>query len=394
MTTLRDREAALYMQAARRMPVTIVRGAGTRVWDDEGREYLDFVAGIATNTLGHADPELAEVIARQARTLVHASNLVYTLPQIELAELLVAHSCADRVFFVNSGAEANETAVKLARKWGKIHRGGAHAVICAENAFHGRTIATLAATGNPRYSDPFTPLPAGFVHVPYDDLDSLKAATGDETVAVMLEPLQGEGGINVPSPGYLRGVREWCDEQGLLLIFDKVQSGMGRTGTLWAYEQEGAEPDIFTSAKALGGGVPVGAALAREHAAVFEPGDHGNTFGGSVLATAAAAHVVRRLVEGGVLAEGRARGEQLGRALEGLADRAPGVSGVLGRGLLRGLVLERDVAPDVMAAALEAGLILNAVRPNVLRFMPALTVTEDEIAEAVSLTERVLADVL
>ncbi len=394
MTTLRDREAALYMQAARRMPVTIVRGAGTRVWDDEGREYLDFVAGIATNTLGHADPELAEVIARQARTLVHASNLVYTLPQIELAELLVAHSCADRVYFVNSGAEANETAVKLARKWGKIHRGGAHAVICAENAFHGRTIATLAATGNPRYSDPFTPLPAGFVHVPYDDLDSLKAATGDETVAVMLEPLQGEGGINVPSPGYLRGVREWCDEQGLLLIFDEVQSGMGRTGTLWAYEQEGAEPDIFTSAKALGGGVPVGAALAREHAAVFEPGDHGNTFGGSVLATAAAAHVVRRLVEGGVLAEGRARGEQLGRALEGLADRAPGVSGVRGRGLLRGLVLERDVAPDVMAAALEAGLILNAVRPNVLRFMPALTVTGDEIAEAVSLTERVLADVL
>ncbi|MYH40218.1 MAG: aspartate aminotransferase family protein [Chloroflexi bacterium] len=394
MATLRDREAQLYMQASRRMPVTVVRGAGTRVWDDEGREYLDFVAGIATNTLGHADPDLAEVIARQAKTLVHASNLVYTLPQIELAELLVAHSCADRVYFVNSGAEANETAVKLARKWGKIHRGGAHAIICAENAFHGRTLATIAATGNPRYSDPFTPLPEGFLHVPYDDLDALRAATGDETVAVMLEPLQGEGGINVPSPGYLRGVREWCDEQGLLLIFDEVQSGMGRTGTLWAYEQEGAEPDIFTSAKALGGGVPVGAALAREHAAVFEPGDHGNTFGGSVLATAAAAHVVRRLVEGGVLAESRARGEQLGRALEGLADRAPGVSGVRGRGLLRGLVLERDAAPDAVAAALGAGLILNAVRPNVLRFMPPLTVTEEEIAHAVSLTESALATVL
>ncbi len=394
MATLRDREAALYMQASRRMPVTVVRGAGTRVWDDEGREYLDFVAGIATNTLGHADPDLAEVIARQAKTLVHASNLVYTLPQIELAELLVAHSCADRVYFVNSGAEANETAVKLARKWGKIHRGGAHAIICAENAFHGRTLATIAATGNPRYSDPFTPLPEGFVHVPYDDLEALRAATGDETVAVMLEPLQGEGGINVPSPGYLRGVREWCDEQGLLLIFDEVQSGMGRTGTLWAYEQEGAEPDIFTSAKALGGGVPVGAALAREHAAVFEPGDHGNTFGGSVLATAAAAHVVRRLVEGGVLAESRERGEQLGRALEGLADRAPGVSGVRGRGLLRGLVLERDAAPDAVAAALGAGLILNAVRPNVLRFMPPLTVTEEEIAHAVSLTESALATVL
>ena len=394
MTTLRDREAVLYMQASRRMPVTVVRGAGTRVWDDAGREYLDFVAGIATNTLGHADTGLAETIARQARTLVHASNLVYTLPQIELAELLVAHSCADRVYFVNSGAEANETAVKLARKWGKIHRGGAHAIICAENAFHGRTLATIAATGNPRYSDPFTPLPAGFAHVPYDDLEALQAATGDETVAVMLEPLQGEGGINVPSPGYLRGVREWCDEQGLLLIFDEVQSGMGRTGTLWAYEQEEAEPDILTSAKALGGGVPVGAALAKEHAAVFEPGDHGNTFGGSVLATAAAAHVVRRLVEGGVLAEGRARGEQLGRALESLADRAPGVSGVRGRGLLRGLVLERDAAPDAVAAALEAGLILNAVRPNVLRFMPPLTVTEEEIAHAVSLTESALATAL
>lgn len=394
MSTLRDREAQLYMQASRRMPVTVVRGAGTRVWDDEGREYLDFVAGIATNTLGHADPGLAEVIARQAKTLVHASNLVYTLPQIELAELLVAHSCADRVYFVNSGAEANETAMKLARKWGKIHRGGAHAIICAENAFHGRTLATIAATGNPRYSDPFTPLPEGFVHVPFDDLEALRAATGDETVAVMLEPLQGEGGINVPSPGYLRGVREWCDQQGLLLIFDEVQSGMGRTGTLWAYEQEGVEPDIFTSAKALGGGVPVGAALAREHAAVFEPGDHGNTFGGSVLATAAAAHVVRRLVEGGVLEESRERGEQLGRALEGLADRAPGVSGVRGRGLLRGLVLERDAAPDAVAAALSSGLILNAVRPNVLRFMPPLTVTEEEVAHAVSLTESALATVL
>ena len=394
MTTLREREAALYMQAGRRMPVTLVRGAGTRVWDDEGREYLDFVAGIATNTLGHADPELAEVIAEQARTLIHTSNLVYSLPQIELAELLIAHSCADRVFFVNSGAEANETAVKLARKWGKMHRGGAHEIICAENAFHGRTLATIAATGNPRYSDPFTPLPEGFVHVPYDDIDALRAATGGATVAVMLEPLQGEGGVIVPSPGYLQAVRAWCDEQGLLLILDEVQSGMGRTGTLWAYEQDGIEPDIFTSAKALGGGVPVGATLAREHAAVFEPGDHGNTFGGSVLATAAAAHVVRRVVEGGVLEAGRARGEQLGRGLEGLADRVPGVSGVRGRGLLRGLELERDVAPEAVAAALELGLILNAVRPNVLRFVPPLTVTEEEVERAVSLTERALAAAL
>jgi acetylornithine/N-succinyldiaminopimelate aminotransferase len=394
VSDLREREATLYMQAGRRMPVTVVRGAGTRVWDDEGREYLDFVAGIATNTLGHADPQLAEVIAEQARTLIHTSNFVYSLPQIELAELLITHSCADRVYFMNSGAEANETAVKLARKWGKQHRNGAYEIICAENAFHGRTLAMIAATGNPRYSDPFTPLVPGFTHVPYDDIDALRAATGDQTVAVMLEPLQGEGGINVPSPGYLRAVREWCDEQGLLLILDEVQSGMGRTGTLWAYEQEGMEPDIFTSAKALGGGVPVAAALAKEHAAVFEPGDHGSTYGGSVLATAAAAHVVRRVVEGGVLEAGRERGEQLGRALESLADRIAGVSGVRGRGLLRGLDLEREVAPQVVAAALERGLLLNAVRPNVLRFMPPLTVTHGEVERAVALTEEAIAATL
>jgi len=391
MTDLREREAQLYMQAGRRMPLTIVRGAGTHVWDDEGREYLDFVAGIATNTLGHADPELAEVIAEQARTLVHTSNLVYSRPQIELAELLIGNSCADRIYLANSGAEANEAAIKLARKWGKLHRGGAHEIICAENAFHGRTLATLAATGNPHYSDPFTPLMPGFAHVPFDDIDALRAATGDQTVAVMLEPLQGEGGINVPSPGYLRAVRELCDEQGLLLIFDEVQSGMGRTGTLWAYEQEGMEPDIFTTAKALGGGVPVSAVLAKEHAAVFEPGDHGSTFGGSVLATAAAAHVVRRVVEGGVLEASRERGEQLGRALESLADRVAGVAGVRGRGLLRGLELEQEVAPQVVGAALERGLILNAVRPSVLRFMPPLTVTDDEVERAVALTEEAIA---
>ena len=390
MSDLREREAQLYMQTGRRMPLTIVRGAGTRVWDHERREYLDFIAGIATNTLGHADPELAEVIAEQARTLIHTSNLVYSLPQVELAELLVSNSCADRVYFINSGAEANETAVKIARKWGQLHRNGAYEIICAENAFHGRTLAMLAATGNPNYSDSFTPLVPGFAHVPYDDITALHTATSEKTVAVMLEPLQGEGGINVPSPGYLSAVRKWCDEQGLLLILDEVQSGMGRTGTFWAYEQEDIEPDIFTSAKALGGGVPIAATLAKERAAVLEPGDHGSTYGGSVLATAAAAHVVRRVIEGGVLEAGRERGKQLGRELEVLADRVAGVIGVRGRGLLRGLVLENDLAPQVVSAALERGLLLNPVRPNVVRFMPPLTVTDDEISRAVVITEESL----
>ena len=393
MSDIQDREAKLYMQAGRRMPVTLVRGEGTRVWDEDGKKYLDFIAGIATTSLGHSDPELADVIAEQARTLIHVSNIFYSQPQIELAELLVRHSAFDRVFFANSGAEANEGAIKLARKWGNLHRDGAFEIISTNDSFHGRTMATVSATGTPRYRDPFGPSLPGFVFVDYDDVDAIRGATTDNTVAVLLEPLQGEGGVNDAADDYLRRVREWCDERNMLLIVDEVQTGAGRTGTLWAYEQSGIEPDIMTLAKGLGGGVPIGCVLAKEHAAVFEPGDHGSTFGGNPLATAAGAHVMRRLTEGGVLDNARARGEQLRQRLAGLEDRYLAVTGVRGKGLLRGLELRAEIAAEIVTAALRRGLLVNPVRPNVVRFMPALTVTEEEIDRAADIIEQALNEV-
>ncbi|MEE8422553.1 MAG: aspartate aminotransferase family protein [Dehalococcoidia bacterium] len=393
MSDIQEREAALYMQAGRRLPVTLVRGEGARVWDEDGKEYLDFIAGIAATSLGHADPELADVIAEQARTLIHVSNIFYTQPQIELAELLVANSCMDRVFFSNSGAEANEAAIKLARKWGNLHRDGAFEIISTNNSFHGRTMATVSATGTAAYREAFGPQLPGFVFVDYDDIDAIKAATTARTVAVLLEPVQGEGGVNVPAAGYLQQVRAWCDERELLLILDEIQTGVGRTGTLWAYEQAGVEPDIMTLAKGLGGGVPIGCVLAREHAAVFEPGDHGSTFGGNPLATAAGTHVMRRLIEGGVMDNVKARSEQLAQRLESLADRHDAVAGQRGAGLLRALVLKDEVAGDVAGAALRRGLLVNPVRPNAVRFMPALTVSEDEVDRAVTIIEEALDEV-
>jgi acetylornithine aminotransferase/acetylornithine/N-succinyldiaminopimelate aminotransferase len=387
------REAKVYMQATRRLPVTLVRGEGTRVWDDVGRSYLDFIAGIASTSLGHADEGLADAVSAQMRTLHHTSNLFYTEPQVELAELLVKHSALDRVYFQNSGAEANEAAIKLARKWGQTERSGAYEIISTNNSFHGRTLTTVSATGTPRYREPFGPPVPGFVFVDFDDIEALRAATNDNTVAVLLEPVQGEGGVNVPSEGYMRAVRDWCDERGLLLILDEIQTGVGRTGTLWAYEQEGIEPDIMTLAKGLAGGVPIGALLSKERYATFESGDHGTTFGGNPLATAAGVHVMRRLLDDGVLENVRARGDQLERSLRSLEDRNPIVKGVRGKGLLRGLELREEIAADVVAAAMRDGLLVNPVRPNVVRFMPPLTVTADEVEEAVALTESALAQV-
>ena len=372
-------EARLYMQAARRLPVTLVRGEGARVWDADGAEYLDFVAGISTNAFGHADPGLADVIAEQARRLVHCSNIFYSEPQIELAQLLIGHSSLDRVFFANSGAEANEGALKLARKWGRVRKGGAHEIIVTHNGFLGRTMATVAATGTPAYREPFEPLVPGFVHVDFGDIEAIQAATTPQTAAVMLEPIQAEGGIVVPPDDYLRKVRAWCDEQNLLLILDEIQVGMGRTGTLWAHEQAGVEPDVMTSAKALGGGLPIGALLAKEHASVFEPGDHGSTFGGQPLATAAGAYVLRRVIESGVLRNVRERGDQAARALAALGDGRPAVRGVRGRGLLLGLELAEPIAPAVVTAAMRRGALLNPVRPDVVRLMPPLNVSAGEI---------------
>ena len=383
----REVESKYYMPCFRRQPMVLVRGEGTRVWDDTGKEYLDFVAGWAVNNLGHSHPAIADAVAEQARVLVQTSNQFYTVPQLELAEVLVENSCLDRVFFCNSGAEANEGAVKLARKYGRLHRNGAYEVITAGNSFHGRTLATWSATGKPHDEDPFQPLPVGFVHVPYGDLDAITGATTDRTAAVMLEPVQGEGGVNIPPPDYLKAVRQWCDEKGLLLILDEVQTGLGRLGTLFGYEQFDVEPDVMTLAKGLGGGVPIGAFLTKEDAAVLEPGDHGSTFGGNPLACAAANASTRFMIEHDVPENAKRMGAVLGELLTGIEDRRDSVKAVRGMGLLHAVDFASEISAGVLAACNEGGLLLNAIGPATIRLMPPLTVTEDEVATAMERLE-------
>ena len=388
----REVESKYYMPCFRRQPMVLVRGEGTRVWDDTGKEYLDFVAGWAVNNLGHSHPAIADAVAEQARVLVQTSNQFYTVPQLELAEVLVENSCLDRVFFCNSGAEANEGAVKLARKYGRLHRNGAYEVITAGNSFHGRTLATWSATGKPHDEDPFQPLPVGFVHVPYGDLDAISGATTDRTAAVMLEPVQGEGGVNLPPPDYLKAVRQWCDEKGLLLILDEVQTGLGRLGTLFGYEQFDVEPDVMTLAKGLGGGVPIGAFLTKEDAAVLEPGDHGSTFGGNPLACAAANASTRFMIEHDVPENAKRMGAALGELLTGIEDRRDSVKAVRGMGLLHAVDFTSEISAAVLAACNEGGLLLNAIGPATIRLMPPLTVTEDEVATAMERLEAGIAE--
>ena len=393
MSTLRDLESKYYMQVARRQPIVLVRGQGTRVWDEDGKEYLDFTSGWAVNSLGHSHPVQVKAIQEQAATLIQTSNQFFTVPQIELARLLVDNSCLDRVFLSNSGAEANEGAVKLARKYGRIHANGAYQVITALNSFHGRTLAMAAATGQPHYQEQWQPLSPGFVNVPYDDIDAIKEATNDETCAVMLEPVQGEGGVNVPSPDYLRQVREWCDENNLVMILDEVQTGLGRLGTLFGYEQFGVEPDAITLAKGLGGGVPIGAFLAKEKFCLLAPGDHGSTFGGNVLTCAGAAAVVDYVIKNDVSANVRAMGQRLNQGLEGLKSRYPIITEVRGLGLLLAIQLNAEIAPQLVARSNEEGLLLNPLRPNAIRLMPPLNVTADEVDEALEKLEVALKEV-
>ncbi len=393
MTDWPELEAKYYIQTVKRVPLTLVRGQGARVWDDRGREYLDFVGGWAVNVLGHCHPALVAALEEQARTLIQVSNQYYSIPQIELARLLVENSCLDRVFLANSGAEANEGAVKLARRYGKLKLGGAYEVITAFNSFHGRTLAMTAATGQPKYQEPYSPLPPGFVNVEYNDIGAIKAATTADTCALMLEPVQGEGGVIIPDGGYLKEVRTWCRERGLLLILDEIQTGMGRTGTLFAYQQAGIEPDIMTLAKGLGGGVPIGAFLAREEYCLFVPGDHGTTFGGNPLACAAARAVVEFILEHDICGQARRVGGHLLQGLEGLKGRFEIVREARGVGLLAALEFHEDVADAVLQGCLEAGLLLNRVKPNTLRFMPPLIITEQDVDRALGILEKVLAGV-
>ena len=393
MTDWQELERKYLMNTFKRLPVTLVRGEGVRVWDDSGREYLDFVGGWAVNVLGHAHPEIVHAVSEQARNLIQTSNQFYTVPQIRLAELLVENSCFDKVFFCNSGAEAAEGAVKLARRYGKLHLNGAYEVITAMSSFHGRTLAMVAATGQPKFQEPYTPLPEGFINVEYDNVDAIKKASGRKTCAVMLEAIQGEGGVNVPADDYLKEVRSWCTEQGILLILDEIQTGMGRTGTLFAYQHCGIEPDIMTLAKGLGGGVPIGALLAREKASVFSPGDHGSTFGGNPLACAAAYATLNYILEHNIVENCRQVGDYLKASLDGLKSKFKSIVEVRGRGLLIAVELSSDIADGVVKSCLEEGLLLNAVKPNALRFMPPLIIGESEVDEAMGILEGVLAKV-
>ncbi|MBI2765144.1 MAG: acetylornithine transaminase [Chloroflexi bacterium] len=374
-----------------RQPVVLVRGEGTRAWDADGNEYLDFVGGLAVNVLGHAHPVVAEALARQSRELIHTSNLYYTTPMIELAKLLVENSCLDRVFFCNSGTEAIEAAIKLARRWGHDTRNGAYEIISMQDGFHGRSTGALAATGTARYREPFAPLAPGFHHVPWNDLEAIKAATNDKTVAVLLEPIQGEGGVNMPAAGYLQGIRDWCTERRLLLIFDEIQTGIGRTGTLFAYEQEGVEPDIMCLAKGLAGGVPIGAMLAREEiASHLVPGDHGTTFGANPLACATGVATLKYVIEQNLPAHAAKQSERLMTRLRSMEDRLPVVTEVRGRGLLIAVGLARDSSAEVVAACRQRGLLVNNVRPNAVRLMPPLNVTDDEVDRACDILESAI----
>lgn len=363
-----------------RFPLTLVRGEGCRVWDEEGREYLDFVGGIAVCALGHSSPVVTEALIRQSRTLVHVSNLYYTKPQAELARMLVENSFADRVFFCNSGAEANEAAIKLARRYSREKlKSARYKIISMENSFHGRTMATLSATGQKKVQVGFDPLVQGFSFVPFNDLEALKAAIDDEVCAVILEPIQGEGGVVCPGPEYLKGVRRLCDDRDLLLIFDEVQTGMGRTGKLFAHQHYGVSPDIMTVAKALGNGLPIGAMLAVERLAeAFGPGSHATTFGGSPLITAAAAAVTRSILEDGWLSHCSEMGQYLRGRLEGLAGRHSCVREVRGLGLIAGMELDRPCA-SVVEACMDAGFLVNCAHETVLRFIPPLVVGREEI---------------
>jgi len=372
-------------------PISIVRGRGSRVYDLEGREYLDFVAGIAVNTLGHAHPDLVAAIQKQAQHLLHASNLYYTEPQVKLAKALVDHSFAKKVFFCNSGAEANEAAIKLSRRYAhQKHGPDRYEIITMLNSFHGRTMATLTATGQEKVQKGFEPLLPGFKYVPLNDLPELEKALSAKTAAVMLELVQGEGGVHVADRTYLKSLRELCRQHDVLLVFDEVQTGMGRTGTLFAYEQLGVHPDIMTLAKGLGGGVPIGACLATDDvAAAFSPGAHASTFGGNPLACAAALAVLRVLLEGRVLEQSRRMGDYLAKGLLDLKDRLHIVKDVRGLGLLQGMELTIEGKP-VVDDCLARGLLINCTMERVLRFVPPLIIAQHEIDRLLDTLSQIL----
>ena len=377
-----EHEARVHLPVYARQPLVIVRGEGCWVWDEAGNRYLDLVAGIAVNVLGHAHPAVADALAEQARTLLTTSNLYYTLPQLELADALISRSPFDRAFFTNSGTEANEAAIKLARRAG--HDRGAYAIVSLTNSFHGRTLGSLAATGQPKYQEPFMPLPEGFFHVPINDTDALRAAVNEHTAAILLEPIQGESGIHPLTDEFLTAARDAADRVGALLVLDEIQTGVGRTGTFFAFDQTPVVPDVVTIAKGLGGGVPIGAMLVRESASAFHAGDHGTTLGGNPLTAAAALATLRVIDEGGLMDNARAMGARFAEGLAALVTDGLATE-VRGRGLMIGVETVGPFAKAAVAVAREEnGLLVNATGETTLRIVPPLTISADEVDEAVA----------
>jgi acetylornithine/N-succinyldiaminopimelate aminotransferase len=393
MTDWQELDSKYYMQTIVRVPVTLVRGKGARVWDDKGKEYLDFVCGLAVNCLGHCHPVVIDAVTEQARTLIQTSLWFYTVPMLRLAELLVKNSCLDRVFICNSGLEANEGAVKLARRYGKLKLNGAYEVITTMDSFHGRSLAMTAATGQPKMQEPFRPLPAGFINVVNNDIEAIKSATTEKTCAVMLEPIQAEGGVNLPVDDFLKKVREWCDRKGILLILDEVQTGIGRLGTLFGYQLYGIEPDIMTLAKGLGGGMPIGALLAKEKAAVFTIGDHNSTFGGNPVTSAAAYATLKYVIDNNVAGNAKKVGEYLMKELLGLKKKYPFITDVRGRGLIVAIEFDSEIGQAVLLACLEKGLIINKLKPNAIRLIPPLIIGEKEVNQAISILDAVFSGI-
>ncbi len=393
MSNWQELEKKYYMRTFDRIPVTLVKGKGSRVWDENGREYLDFVGGLAVDSLGHCHPLVVEAVTRQAQTLIQTSNLFYTIPQLQLAELLVKNSCLNKVFFCNSGAEACEGAVKLARRYGSLHLKGAYEVITLSGSFHGRTLAMTAATAQIELQQPYIPLPSGFVNVEFNNIEAMKAATTERVCAVMVEPIQGEGGVNIPDDDYLSKVRAWCNQKGILLILDEIQTGIGRTGTLFAYEQSGIEPDIMILAKGLASGVAIGAILAKDKASVFVPGEHGSTFGGNPLACAVGYATLKYIIDNDISGNVRKVGQYLLGKLDGLKRKYPFITDVRGRGLLSAMYFNKDIAKPVVLDCLQRGLLVNKLKSNALRFIPPLIIGNKEVDEAVGILDKALASV-
>ena len=376
-TDFQEVEQKYVMQTGKHQPLRVVRGEGVHLYDVEGREYLDMMAGIAVNALGHCHPAVVETITRQARTLIHSSDLYYTEPKVWLAKKLVELAFPSRVFLNNSGAEANEAAIKIARKWGKKNKDGAFEIISAFGAFHGRTLAAVTMGGKAAYSKAFEPLPQGFIHVPFNDLDAIRAVTNDRTVAVFIEPVLGEAGVIAAAPGYLEGVRKWCDEKDILMILDEVQTGLGRTGRWFAYQHAGITPDVLTLAKALGGGFPIAAVLAAPRADVLEPGDHGSTFGGNPLACSVALTVLEVIEREHLVEHAAEMGDLLGQVVESLGQQNP-----RGLGLMRAFTFAEPVAKAFQNRCIENGVLVNATDDNTVRMVPPLIISAADIEQA------------